>query len=360
MIRSERVPHALLLLGNAGAGALPLALAYVQRVLCENVSPNEIEACGNCAACVKTEKFVHPDVHFSYPTVGAKMVSTPFLKEWRAAIAENPYMEAFDWLQKLDAENKQGNITTAECLDINRKLSLKIFEGKYKILLMWLPEYLGKEGNRLLKLIEEPPDNTLFVLVAENQDLILNTILSRCQTLRLPSLTDENVAEGLKNDAILGGGLSMTNEAANAIAHLAEGNLNEAWRLAKQKTDDENENAQKFLGWMRHVWKGNGIEMVAFVDEIAKMGREKQKVLFRYGLHFLREVLTYQITQNPNLRLSPNERETALQMQRVMNFEKIELLSELFDDCSHFIERNANPKILFLDASIKMNKILKP
>ena len=171
MVENNRMPHALLLLAPSGAGALPMALTYAQYVLCEN--KNDGEPCGTCAACVKAEKMIHPDIHFSYPTIGPKVIATHVLKEWRAAINENAYMNANQWLHKLDAENKQGNIPVAECVEIFKKLSLKTFEASHKILIMWLPEYLGKEGNRLLKLLEEPPDETLFILVAENQELIL-------------------------------------------------------------------------------------------------------------------------------------------------------------------------------------------
>ncbi len=176
---SERVPHALLFLGNTGCGNLALATAFAQLLQCEN--PDAVTgACGECPACRKAAAFTHPDIHFSFPAVGTNAVSTDYLKEWRKFLGENPYASANEWLQRLGAENKQGNINKEECNAIIKKLSLKAFEGRYKILLMWLPEYLGKEGNRLLKLIEEPPDQTIFLLAAENQDQILNTILSRC------------------------------------------------------------------------------------------------------------------------------------------------------------------------------------
>ncbi|MFQ5446947.1 MAG: hypothetical protein ACE5FF_08435, partial [Saprospiraceae bacterium] len=156
MADSGRIPHAIMLLGMPGSGDLPLAVGFAQYVLCEN--RKEGEACGHCSNCVKAAKFVHPDIHFSFPTVGSKATSDTYLGEWRKGLEENPYLDANEWLQRIGAENKQGNITKDECLQIARKLSLKTFEGRYKILVMWRPEYLGKEGNRLLKLIEEPPE----------------------------------------------------------------------------------------------------------------------------------------------------------------------------------------------------------
>ena len=347
MAQSGRMPHALLLLGQPGTGGLPLAMAYAQYVLCNNKT-NE-EACGTCPNCVKAEKMIHPDIHFSYPTVGSKMIATHVLKEWRAVIADNPYLNVNQWLEKLGAENKQGNIPVAECVEIVKKLSLKTFEASHKILIIWLPEYLGKEGNRLLKMIEEPPDDTLFLLVAENQDLILNTVLSRCQLVKLSLLNDEDVQEGL----ILRG---VTRGDAEAIAHLAEGDFNAAMVLSKET---ENDNANQFLDWMRKCFKGNGVEMVTWVDQFAGAGREKQKLFLRYGLHFLRELMVLILTGNENLRLRGNELETAKRMKNVVKFDHIEPMTTLFNETIFHIERNANPKVLFLDASIRLNKILK-
>jgi DNA polymerase III subunit delta' len=347
MIESDRMPHALLFLAPQGTGGLPLAMAFAQYVLC--VDKTEGEPCGKCAHCTKADKMIHPDIHFSYPTIGSKTVATHVLKEWRAAVSENPYLNINQWLEKLDAENKQGNIPVAECVEIIKKLSLKIFEASHKILIMWLPEYLGKEGNRLLKLIEEPPADTLFILVAENQDLILNTILSRCQLVTLTPLHDEEIKEGL----ILRG---ISERDAESVSHLSEGNFNEAMILAQNA---ENDNANMFLDWMRACFKGNGVELVNWVDKFATIGREKQKLFLKYGLHFIRELMVLSTTSKDDLRLRGEELNTALKMKSVIQFSKIEPISKLFDECSYFIERNANPKILFLDASIKMNKILR-
>lgn len=347
MVDSDRLPHALLFLAPQGTGGLPLAMAFAQYVLCINKIDDE--PCGKCSHCTKAEKMIHPDIHFSYPTIGSKTVATLVLKEWREAISNNPYLNINQWLEKLDAENKQGNIPVAECVEIIKKLSLKTFEASHKILIMWLPEYLGKEGNRLLKLIEEPPAETLFILVAENQDLILNTILSRCQLVTLSPLTDDDIKNGL----ILRG---VAEKEAEAVSHLSEGNFNEALTLAQNA---ENDNANMFLEWMRTCFKGNGVELVYWVDKFASIGREKQKLFLKYGLHFLRELMILATTGNENLRLRGEELNTALKMKTIIHFGKIQPISKLFDECSYHVERNANPKILFLDASIKMNKILR-
>lgn len=355
LLESGRVPHALLFLGKTGWGTLALALEFAQRLQCETPNSNlktqtsNLETCP-CSACRKSAQFVHPDIHFSYPTIGANAVSTNFLKEWRAAIAENPWLDANTWLQRIGAENKQGNINKEECNAIIKKLSLKVFEGRYKILLMWLPEYLGKEGNRLLKLIEEPPEQTIFLLVAENADAILPTILSRCQIVKTDPLQDEDIAAALQEKR------GLDAERARQIAFLAEGDFNYAIQAAD---NPENDDAALLLDWLRKCWRGNGVELVQWTETFAKLGRENQKQFLQYGLHFLRELLALVVTQNPDARLRPEELKTAQNMASVLDFDKITRLAAILNDNIYFIERNANPKILFLDTSITLHKIMK-
>ena len=354
--RTGRVPHAQLFLGPEGSGALGLAMAYAAYLQCE--APRETDSCGQCRACLKSHKLIHPDVHFSYPTVGTKAICTEVLPEWRLAIAEErSYLSLNKWLNRLDAENKQGNINTDETRDINRKLSLMAFEGRHKILLMWLPEFLGKEGNRLLKLIEEPPDETIFILVAENQELILPTILSRCQLVKVPSLSDEEVALGLEKLE----GIERTE--AERIAFLSEGNLARALEMAEDKNGDH---AQLFLEWLRTAYQQKAALLVQWVDKIAgaspvgdrRWGRKDQKFLLEYGGHFLRELLMAVALEETRLRLPDAERETALKLARILSIDQIEKIDALFNDCALAVERNANPKILFLDASIRLSAIL--
>lgn len=348
LVAQERLPHAMLLLGPAGSGKLALAKGFAQYILCEDKA--EDDACGQCNACLKASKNIHPDIHFSFPTVGTNVKSDSFLPQWRSALDDNPYMEVNDWLQIIGAENKQGNINKEECLNIIRKLSLKTFEGSHKVLIMWLPEYLGKEGNRLLKLIEEPPDQTVFILVAEQQELILNTILSRCQVVKIRALRDEEVKEALLEKKVANA------ENAEAISQLSDGNLNEALKMAQEK---ENDNAALFLEWMRKCYVGNGVEMVKWVDKFAKLGRENQKHFIRYALHFMREYMVLKMSSQTHVRLRNIELKTAQNLQKVIEFDQIEDIVQLLNDNAYYIERNANPKVLFLDTSIQLNKILK-
>lgn len=348
-----RVPHALLFVGQTGWGTLALAAEFARWLLCESSAESlgaSAGPCGTCNACIKTGHWVHPDLHFSYPTIGANAVSTGFIKEWRTVLTENPYLDANSWLQQIGAENKQGNITKDECHAIIKKLSLKAFEGRYKILLMWLPEYLGKEGNRLLKLIEEPPEQTVFILVAENADLILPTILSRCQLVKTDPLSDEDIIAGLT------GRRNVEMNRARQIAFLSGGDFHQALQLAD---NPENDDAALLLDWLRKCWRGNGIDLVKWTENFAKLGRENQKQFLHYGLHFLRELLAMVITRGANARLPAAELQNAQNMANVLDFEKITKMVNVLNDNIYFIERNANPKILFLDTSIQINRILK-
>lgn len=347
MIENDRIPHAQIFLGGEGSGKLATAIAFAQSAMCSDSQKGE--ACGTCSHCVKSSKLIHPDIHFSYPTIGSKVTSASFSKEWREAILTNPYFNIQEWLQQINAENKQGNINKDECDAIVKKLSLKTFEGKYKILILWLPEYLGKEGNRLLKLIEEPPENTLFVLVAENVELILNTILSRCQILKFKPLSDSEIIEELESKG-------LDSDKASGIAHLSNGNLNQALALI---TDSENDNALLFLEWLRICYLGKPREIITWSDKFAAIGRENQKYFFDYGLFFLREYMVLKLTGNDNVRLSERELKTAKNLTKVIEYGQIEPISIILTDAAFHISRNANPKILMTDITARMNKILR-
>lgn len=348
MADGGRMPHALLLLGPAGSGKLALAMAFAQYVLCQQREGED--ACGRCASCNKAQKLIHPDLHYSYPAIGTNVKSEAFLPKWREAIETNPYLNANDWLQHIGAENKQGNINKEECVSIIRKLSLKTFESQHKILIMWLPEYLGKEGNRLLKLIEEPPERTLFILVAEQQERILNTILSRCQIVNVHPLNDEDIQQALEQRG-------LPAHEAKSIAYLSNGDFNEAQLLVHQR---ENNDSQRFLQWMRNGYQGSPINMVEWSEDFAKLGREAQKHFLQYALHFLRELALLKAAGDAaRPRLHDKELDSARKMAGVIELDQIEELSLLFNDCAYAIARNANPKILFLDASIQMHRILK-
>ncbi len=348
-IAAKKIPHAQIFMGPEGSGTLPLALAFAQLLVCEN--PTKTDSCGTCAGCLKASKFAHPDVHFTFPTVGGSgSVSSNYLKEWRDAISTNPYLNVFDWVSILGAENKQGNINKAECVQILQKLSLKSFESPNKVLVIWMPEYLKKEGNRLLKLIEEPPKNTYFILVAEDSEEILGTILSRCQIVKVPQIAEDDILASLLDKH------QVEPSKAKNIARLANGNYLVAQKMMAEL---DNNSAIVFLEWMRKSWKGNGAEIVDWVNEIATVGRENQKFFLQYGLHFLRECLVMPWQTQEQLRLGQEEINTAEKMRQVLDWSKIEAMCALINDCSYHVERNANTRVLFMDASLQLNTIFK-
>ncbi|MBP7821773.1 MAG: hypothetical protein KA010_02540, partial [Saprospiraceae bacterium] len=352
MVLHERMPHALLITSQEGSGGLALALALAQMLQCEKPTTNG--ACGVCNACRKSAQFIHPDIHFSFPTVKKGAfggVSTDYIKQWRSALAQNHYLSYQEWLMMIEAENKQGNIYKEECLAIIQKLSFKILEGKCKILLMWLPEYLGNEGNRLLKLIEEPPESTYFILVSENSASILPTIISRCLTVLLSPLNDDEVTQALIK---LG---NVDERTARNAAFISDGNISEGLLLVKNNNDNQ---SILFIDWLRKCYVGNAIDLTSWVDQFAQKGRETQKFFLQYALHFLRELLILVHNNNPSsVRLQPIEISTAQNIQKILTGENIGLMAQLFDKSIMHIERNANSKLLFLNISLQLHKILR-
>lgn len=349
MWSNGRMPHATLLLGPEGSGKLPLGLALAQYILCEN--RDEEESCGACSNCHKMNRLIHPDLHFVFPVVGSKMTSDQYLSQWRAAIEENPYLNANDWLQYIGAENKQGNIGKEECLSIVKKLSLKTFESRAKVMLIWRPEFLGKEGNRLLKLIEEPPENTYFILLAEQQELILNTILSRCQLVKVNAFTDEALKVALAQRFP-----NLPEDRCSTITYLADGDFNEAIKIASAK---ENDDARLLLDLLRKAYIGNGVELVNWAGAFAKLGRENQKQFFLYALHFLREFVQLKLLPQRPARLGAKELKTGQNLTKILDLEQVEIMMQLFTDAAYHIERNGHPKIIMLDACIQLSKIMK-
>src|SRR5204863_4420911 len=252
-------------------------------------------------------------------------------------ISKHPYGNAYDWLQFIGAENKQGNITAYECNDIIRKLSLKSFESGFKILVMWMPEYLGNEGNKLLKLIEEPPPNTLFILVAESESLILPTIVSRCQLIKIPGLETHEIEKALMNR-------NKTNkENARQAAIVSEGNYREALQIIQHAEDDW----QSLLrDWLNAILKSGPVAQTKWVEEVSRLGREKQKQFLRYFNHLLEQAIRFKLMGN-NIYLPETEKDFAERLNRIAGIAQQKAIIEELDNATYYIERNANAKILF-------------
>jgi len=348
-VNDNRVSHALLFLGPEGSGSLALAVAYAQYLSCEDKQPED--SCGVCSSCRKYQKLAHPDLHFSYPFFAKDKNDTAltFIEQWREAFLANPYISLDIWRGYLDAENKQANINIAECHQIIKKLSFKPFESVYKVLILWLPEYLDKEGNSLLKIIEEPQPNTLFLLVAQNQDQILNTILSRTQLVKIPALSYDDIKDDLMANH------HQTEMAAVEIAYLSNGNMTEALTMLQHEGKSYHE---LFVQWLRLCYSNKGIEVMAFVEQAAKLGRENQKNFLRYGISFIRECCLLMAGAGRLVHLPPPELDTAQKMTNVMNTAMAQTISSELEKAHYHVERNANPKILFLDVSLQIIKIL--
>jgi DNA polymerase III subunit delta' len=363
MVNNNRLSHALLFVGKEGTGALPLALAFSNYVVSQSEknkpASTTVSLFGEEPATASThgaelaEQYIHPDIHYSYPVIsrksGDKPISTDYVTEWREFIKLYPYGNLFDWLQFIGAENKQGNITAAECADIIRKLNLKSFESEYKILILWMPEFLGKEGNKLLKLIEEPPLNTLFILVTENEDLVLPTIVSRCQTIRIPPIETNEVANALQQHS------KLNEEQAKQIAGVCEGNYREALQLIQHAEEDW----QSLLrDWLNAILKTGPLAQVKWVDVISQQGREKQKQFLRYFTHLLEQSIRLRTMGEQNLPLTGSEKDFALRLNKLCDVSQQQAITNELDKAAYHIERNANAKILFMALTIKLYHII--
>ena len=378
LVQHNRLSHALLFLGKEGSGSLQLAIALAQYLTCEKANPkrqisnttmslfgeelpksptespkSEMDSCGVCPSCIKAQQLVHPDIHFSYPVVtkksGSPPISADYMSEWREFIKNYPYGNVYDWLQFIGAENKQGNITAQECNDIIRKLNLKSFESEYKTLILWMPEYLGNEGNKLLKLIEEPPPNTLFILVAENESLVLPTIVSRCQLIKIPALETTEVQEALVSRN------NTSAEIARQAAAISEGNYREALQVVRHADEDWQSLLRE---WLNAILKTGPVAQTKWVEETSRLGREKQKQFLRYFNHLLEQAVRFRL-MGDNIYLSETEKDFANRLNRIAGIAQQKAIIEELDNATYYIERNANAKILFHALTIKLYHIIQ-
>ena len=349
-VLENRASHAQLFLGPEGSGSLALAVAYAQFISC--LDPQPKDSCGQCSSCRKYSKLIHPDLHFSFPFFrgGLDESAMPDLQEWRSLILSNPYFNLDEWRLRLNAENKQPNINKAECLNILHRLSLKPFESEYKAMIIWLPEYLKNEGNRLLKTLEEPASKTLIILVAQNQDQILPTILSRTQLVKIPPLRNKDVSEFLMYKK------GVSEVKASQLAYLSEGNLQAALTFLQAV---ENDNFPLFTEWMRMTYADQGSKILEFVEKAAKLGRENQKNFLRFGINLIRESVMILSNASELVHLPDAELDFITRFSKSLDLQKAEAIGAELEKAHYHVERNANPKILFLDVSLQLVKILK-
>ena len=356
-----RIPHAQLFVGPEGSGALPMALAYAQYILCKNLNG---ENSGGLESCnLKFNNFSHPDLHFAFPVttsekVKSKPVSNYYLEEWRQLLNRQPYGNLFDWYRLLDVENKQGQIGVEEAYEIVKALSLKAYEGGYKVMLIWMAEKMNTAAaNKLLKLIEEPPNKTIFILICEDDEQIISTIRSRCQLLHFPPLSEEDIKNGLIKN------FSLEASVATKIARQANGNYNKACDLVYHDTEDS-QFEDWFIFWIRSAFKAKGNksaihDLISWSEEIAKKGRETQKKFLRFCLDFFRQamLLNYKADELVYMETNTNDFDLAKFAPYVHGNNILEISDELQDAIYH-IERNGNSKIILTDLSIKITRLL--
>ena len=372
MVQHQRLSHAMLMIGPEGSGSLPLAIAFAQYIVsipreteavedlfgapAEKTSnhqipgPDEIE---QLASYQRASTLMHPDLHFSFPSItekpGQKNLSSNHIEAWREFINGYPYGNVFDWLQFIKADNKQGNISADECNEIIKKLSFKSFESNYKVLVMWMPEYLGKEGNKLLKLIEEPPANTIFILVAGSEENILPTILSRCQLIRVPRLSSASIEKALIERA------KIAPEKAAQVALMADGNYREALHLLQHSDADF---LAQIREWLNAILKNGPVAQAKWVEETSKMGREPQKQFLKYFNHLLEQSIRLKVL-GKDLHLDPDLKDFALRINKIAGVGQLEAMIQELDKAVYYIERNANPKMLFMALGIKFYHIIQ-
>jgi DNA polymerase-3 subunit delta' len=356
-VRDERVSHAQLFAGPEGCGGMALALAYARFVSCENRSDND--SCGVCKSCVKYDKMIHPDLHFVFPVIKGKKNSDPvsdnYIEEWREFVKKSPYFSINDWLDFIEVGNAQGMIFASEASEIIKKLSLKTFEADYKIMIIWLPEKMHQAtSNKLLKMIEEPPDKTLFLLVSEEPDKVIPTILSRCQLVKIPSFSNSDIENYLIRR------FTLSPEKASDISRVSNGNIIRAIELSGNE-DSTLANLDYFKRLMRFAWKRDIISIIGWSEEIAATGREYQKNFISFSLRLLRENLMLSLDQLKNriVFLAGEEASFSSNFHPFINQNNIYPLTEEFNLVYSHVEANGNAKIIFLDLGLKVTRLIR-
>lgn len=368
MVEANRLSHAILLSGKQGSGVLPLAIGFGQYLVSRQPpKPAVPDLFGNISAessnlfawDKKALDLVHPDLHFSYPVIPKKQkdvsISSDYAKEWREFYSSQQYGNVYDWLQFIKADNRQGNITAAECNDIIRKLSLKSFESDFKVLVMWMPEYLGQEGNKLLKIIEEPPPDTLFILAAESENQLMQTIVSRCQVIRVPPLEPEDIEAALQQK------LGLEPQKALQLSLMSDGNYHDSLQMAVHEEANWNNLLKDCLNatLLRGATEKTRFAMQnKVVAELAALGREPQKQLLRYFLQLIEQSLRLRVIRPEQLHLPEAEKAFAEKLNKTAGPSTLNAMVQEIEQSIYFIERNANAKLLFHALMLKLRSII--
>ena len=353
-VKEGRIAHAKLICGREGTGKLPLAIAYARYIFCEH--PNENDACGTCPNCIKINKLAHPDLHFVFPVIKKKnvkeVVSDDFITEWRELLNDTPYFNLGIWLKEMGAENQQALIYVKESDEILRKLSLKSSQGGYKIVIIWLPEKMNMEcSNKFLKLLEEPPAQTIFLLVSEEPDLLLTTIQRRAQRFKLNNIEEKDITNVLISK------FGLNESDAINIAHLSEGNYLKA--LETIHLSEENKLFfDLFVSLMRLSYQRKIREMKQWSETLASMGRERQKNFLTYCQRMIRENFIYNFRDKDLVYLNNDEYNFSNKFAPFVNEKNVMGIMDELSEAQHHIEHNVNAKMVFFDFSLKMIVLL--
>ncbi|MND92185.1 DNA polymerase III subunit tau [compost metagenome] len=356
-----RIPHAQLFVGPEGSGTLPMAIAYAQYILCGNQNGENSGINESCN--IKFQKISHPDLHFVYPTVSTEEVkqkpkSLDFISDWRQFISENPYGGLFDWYSHLGVQNKQGEIRVDDAQEILKSLSLKSYEGGYKIMIVWMADKLNTAAsNKLLKLLEEPPEKTVFILISEHEEDIIQTIRSRCQILHFNGLSETSIANALVSRH------QIESKLATKIAHQAQGNYNKALHLIHNDSD-EFPFDQWFVTWVRAAFKAKGNasaiqDLILWSEQIAALGRETQKKFLQFCIEMFRQALLLNYETKDLVYMEPKVEKFKLEnFAPFVNGNNITEIFKELSDAMYHIERNGNAKIILTDLSIKLTRLI--
>ncbi|MEG1375736.1 MAG: DNA polymerase III subunit delta' [Myroides sp.] len=360
-VQKGRIPHAQLFIGPEGSGTLSMALAYAQYIICNNKgSENE----GGSAACnLKFDHLQHPDLHFVYPvattdSIKSNATSDDFMSTWIDFLKETPYGSVNDWYEAIGIQKKQGNISVHEAASILKKLILKPFEGGYKVMIIWMAEKMNTEAaNKLLKLLEEPTDKTVFILIAEDEKAILQTILSRCQILHFNALNEQEIVQGLIEKE------NCDEVDAYSIAKQAQGNYNKALKLRYNITN-EYPFDEWFVTWVRAAFRANKnarvvSDLIKWSDEISAIGREKQKLFLNHCMELFRQALLLNYSTSELVYMEPKVDNFKLKnFAPFVNEHNILEIYQEIEDATYHIERNGNAKMIFTDLSIKLTRLI--
>jgi len=354
-VKENRIPHAQLFTGPEGSGKLPLAIAYAQYINCSN--KQEEDACGECPSCKKIRQLAHPDLHFVFPVKKASEskpeTSDDYISSWREELLENAYISPRRWYRRLNLENKQGIIPASESNSILHKLNFKSYEAEYKIMIIWLPERMHPStANKLLKLIEEPPPKTLFLLVSENADMLLPTILSRTQKIRVPAIDDQSMQQAITTQFSLG------EDKAREVTHLAKGNYLRAIHFIQ--TDEEAQtNFERFVSLMRMAYKKDVVGLLNWTEETAPIGRENLKSFLHYSARMIRENFMMNLQLDQIVYLTEEEKNFSSKFSQFIHSKNAGKIYEELNRAYRDIQMNAHAKTILLDLSVQMIKLLR-